>query len=555
MKKNLLLLPALALTLFSSCSNEEELIGAADPQNEIIVATEMGNFRARVKARAGYTTETLREFGLIIQSDNADYTYNNKRMTGGPLEGWTTDGTMYWSNRNAAHCVIAYAPYRTDEVNAQSQIDVKVATDQSTADAVQSSDFIAMKNGAYVPANDMVDGKLMVTMNHMLSKVFVKITYPEAYAAEGANPITNLTVSGMKVDAIFNLATWGGGQPGSDLFLNANGADEVIKPFEFGHDAEKRLATYEFISIPQDQNTISIAFNAAGVAYKWSYDKLSLKSGEALTINLSVDKEGVQLGGNVVVGDWTTGDDINGGNPSEDEHGFTIAELSKTNWKALYTTPCNNFWGLDAQIDALWDGLPVEGSSDHQLNNCWLSHQIVKGTSMAADYQVPWEAPYTTALAVIDLGKTQWLAGVAAMTAGFGDTTFERVEFYATDAAELKAEGFTEDDLNNMFVNGNGIDGKADESKALMDKIFAIDQTVTWTKIGEVGSNNTIDGFVKYSSDFTEADMEANPVKTRYVKVVFIPYAYPQAFAYCERVSCAELYLKHVVRHNGQPVE
>lgn len=38
--------------------------------------------------------------------------------------------------------------------------------------------------------------------------------------------------------------------------------------------------------------------------YTWKYDNLKLQGGQALTINLSVDKQGVSLGGDVTVGEW-----------------------------------------------------------------------------------------------------------------------------------------------------------------------------------------------------------------------------------------------------------
>ena len=195
------MLPVAALAALTSCDRDELPLGSADPANVIAVTTEI----IPIHSRAGYTTETLREFGLIIDSGKEDWTYNNRRMTGGALEGWTTDGQMYWSNRKEEHTVIAYAPYREGELTSASVIGVNVLPDQSDADGVLASDFLAMKKPSYVPENDMVGGKLLVAMNHMLSKVFVRISYPEAYAVSDNNPVSSLSVEGMIVNAMFNL--------------------------------------------------------------------------------------------------------------------------------------------------------------------------------------------------------------------------------------------------------------------------------------------------------------------------------------------------------------
>ena len=93
MKKDFLILLSSALMILASCSNEENGLEAGISSNEIRVTTEV----TTPQSRAGYTTEALRQFGLIISSSTETFTYNNKRMSGGPLDGWTTDQTMYWA--------------------------------------------------------------------------------------------------------------------------------------------------------------------------------------------------------------------------------------------------------------------------------------------------------------------------------------------------------------------------------------------------------------------------------------------------------------------------
>lgn len=535
MKKDALILSALTLVTLSSCSNDDEKLGSADPSNAISVATEV----TAHKSRAGYTNENMREFGLIIAGSSDEYTYNNKRMTGGALEGWTTDETMYWESVNTPHCVIAYAPYREAALDQQSKIDVKVATDQSTAEAVTASDFIAMKNGAFTPATDLTDGNLLVKMNHMLSKVLVKLTYPEAYAAaDGTNPVSGMSIEGMLVDATLDLAVWGGGAAG--VALNGNGASEAITPFELNHDAATRTVTYEFIAVPQEQTTIGVKFNAGNIPYTWKYDNLKLQGGQALTINLSVDKQGVSLGGDVTVGEWEVGDEINGGNPSEGADPFTIADLDdKANWQWVYSTPYCAFAGGNTR--ALFD-------NNLDFNpGWWASHSCVPGVSNAVNSEFPM-------FTVIDLGKARWIAGFGAICGGWGTQTFKRIEFYVTDQ-ETVVNTLSEEDnaMLSNFDNGALEEGdRVAEGKELLQRLVDMDATNNWIKIGEVLNPEALISEM-LTADIAEAELD-NVQKSRFLKVLVIPYTAEERNME-DRIMVSEIYLKHVTKRNGEPVE
>lgn len=73
-----------ALAFMCACSCDEPGTGSANPANAISVTTEVST-----PSRAGYTSETLREFGLFVIGD--ELVYNNKKISGGPIEGWSTD--------------------------------------------------------------------------------------------------------------------------------------------------------------------------------------------------------------------------------------------------------------------------------------------------------------------------------------------------------------------------------------------------------------------------------------------------------------------------------
>lgn len=542
-KKYLLLWAPLAAMAFSACSSEDEgFIPSAT--NEIRVVTEVKSY-----SRAGYTTENLDAFGLIIGSDSENFSYHKQMVKNGTM--WTTADaqTMYWEDRAKAVDVIAYAPYRADEINAKSKIEIDVPADQTTEDAVKAADFIAMKKGGFVPETGLnAEGNLVVAMSHMLSKIYVSITYPEVYdKADGANPFGAITIDGLNTSATLDFAAWDGTRDNGSLAIDANGAPTTIKPYAVSFDAATRKATYEFIAVPQTAD-MGLKFVVADVPYSWSTTNLQLKSGYSLTIDLTIDKTGLTPDSNVTVNPWEDGDNISG-TPEQGADPFTVKEMTnKGDWQWVYSSQSNNFWGGGGVL-ALWNGV------GDATGDSWLSHQIVKGPSQAADYVVPFEGRYLEAFVVVDLGKTEWIAGIGARTAGFTDTTFDRVEFFATDSENIDNSTLTDDDKNNLKCN-SAFDGDINGIKTVMDKVFAIDDKVTWTKMGEVSSKGNFAGWIDYRKDFSEDELADSPIKSRYVKVVFHPYtSWPAGQPYCERVSCAEIYLKHVTATNGVPVE
>ena len=536
MKKDFLILLSSALMILASCSNEENGLEAGISSNEIRVTTEV----TTPQSRAGYTTEALRQFGLIISSSTETFTYNNKRMSGGPLEGWTTDQTMYWAGTDMEHTVIAYAPYRDTSLDKQSKIDVKVATDQSTADAVMASDFIAMKKDAFIPSKHLTNSELLVKMNHILTKVFVKLTYPETYAnADGVNPVSGMTVEGMKVDATFDFGTWDGTATSTALALNGNGAVEAITPYILMHDPENRVVTYEFIAIPQEQATIGVKFNIGNTPYLWTYDNLKQDSGEALTISLSVDKQGVQLGENVTVGDWSVGDEINGGRPSEGVEPWTIEEITtdKSEWSIEYATASMPFGTLSQMIDNNTDG---QG---------WFS-QVVDGYDGSPNTGAPF--------AVIDLGSSTWLAGVGILTS-FHDVMPKAVDFYIT-RQEFIENVITDSELAQVLCTAspNGDEWvKSEEYKDYLKKIKAADAEIEWIHIGkiEIGALTPEFGQKEYRIDFDDEKL-VQELKGRYLKVAVTFFSAEEYAVHGgDRAKISALFVKKVSKADGIDVK
>lgn len=534
MKKVLYFLLSLAVVSLASCSNEDEPTGAVNPNNVINVTTEV-----TAHSRAGYTTETLREFGLIIESGNIDYTYNNVKLNGGPLEGWTSSQVMYWEGQNKSHTILAYAPYKDATLDAHSMIDVRVDADQSTAEAVQNADFIAMKQTGYVPANDLTDGKLVVKMNHLLSKVFIKLTYPEAYAkADGTNPVATMTIEGMKLESKLDFEAWDGTVENANIALNANSEAQGLTPYILEHDAATRTVTYEFISVPQEQAQIGVKFNAGGTPYTWKYDNLKLVAGQALTITLSVDKQGVQLGGDVTVGEWSEGDVINGGKPGEGADPWKIEQLTNYDqWSYPYC--CQMLWW--AKMDAI-----LNGNYGAATNFVWADGYDGRDSGVFNKFYI------------VDLGATYWIAGAGIHT-GYGDCVPKQCNIYVTN--DDYDTTLVSDEIKSIMYNGVQSDNPAEDnnySEAYKDAIKKVDdynKTINWTKVYtyDYPSPDCDQWHLTYFSGDFEEETLLKEIKGRYAMVEFVPYE-PGTPGVNGVISVNRCEFKVVTERNGEKV-
>lgn len=527
MKKVLFYIGALAF--MCACSSDEPGTGSANPANAISVTTEIST-----PSRAGYTVETLREFGLFVIGD--ELVYNNKKMSGGPIEGWSTDETMYWTSPSSSHVILAYAPYVNASLDGKSKIDIGVRNDQSTEDGVEASDFIAMKKAAYIPQNDMVDGKLLVEMNHMFTKVFVELSYPESYASAGANPVAAFGVSGMVTEATIDFGAWDGTV--NSVALNGNSEKAEITPYELSHDAINRVVTYEFIAVPQEVAQIGVSFNAGGIPYSWKYDNLKMEAGKAITIRLSIDKTGVNLG-DASVGEWTTGDDINGGNPGENPDAYTVEEIveGKSQWSIEYGTVSMPFG-------------PYSQLFNNDTSDGWFS-QVVDGYAGSPNTGKPY--------CVIDLGEKVWLAGVGCATL-FADVMPKAVDFYITKK-ELVENVITEEELDQILCKSTpcGDDlAKSDEYKNVyLPKIAAADAEMEWIHVGkvEIGALNSDWALKNYYIDFDDEKL-AEKLVGRWIKVEMTFFtAEEHALKGGDRARIAEVFVKQVTKEQGEIVQ
>ena len=273
--KKTLLISLLTVCVIAGCSKDGTQGSSLPLKDNVIYVTAEIN---EPLTRAGYDADNLDEFALMIRNrSNSLYTYNKKMIGAG--SSWSAeDGElMIWDAERTPVDVIALAPYV--ETYFDGIVSTSANFDQSVADNVKASDFLLMKSQVN-PDSDLVDGKLKISLDHLMSKLSVKLTVD-------GNPADMSKVSGMSINGVL-----------LDGSCNLSEDTPEVRPVE---DAVKTMVTpyksddaYECILIPQTvADGISVNFMYDGKLYVWeSENNISLKKAveHILTLNIVTTK-------------------------------------------------------------------------------------------------------------------------------------------------------------------------------------------------------------------------------------------------------------------------
>lgn len=285
--KKVLLIAGLICIYFSSCSNDGNELSESKNQNGKELARAVN-----ISTRAGLGTGTV---GLYMVYDEMIGTGNyidNLSLTSNSQGDWSPESTIYWKDNNSAASFIGYAPYSGSVSNALSY-GFSVLQDQSTADAVNASDFVWGKLSAQEPTDRMLN----LTLNHIMSRVVVIVAPGEGFTQdELKNGTLSVKLDGMKTNANINL---------SDGTIQATGSVSTIKP------CKENDLHYTAIVVPQTVNSTGI------VTVTWNGGDYILTRGitfepgksYSLTVNLKKTQGGINVG----IGDWEdAGEDYGG---------------------------------------------------------------------------------------------------------------------------------------------------------------------------------------------------------------------------------------------------
>lgn len=324
--KNLAMLAVAALAA-AACSHDKNLVAPTDhfPADGVIrVATDV----TRPQTRAGMETGNLTTFQLRVKNPVSDgYSYNAlMKKEGSDWVSYNSDGTakkvMLWQNKTQKVNVAAvYIPgvtltdenWKTTDVV---PVSIAVREDQSSADSLNESDILVMKDHEVDPTSDTdltPQGKIKVELKHRLAKLNLTVNLGTQLNIDGSgtatNPITAVSVEGTKTQASWTLIT--------DV-LDGQSEVKPIKLFEAAYAAgegktKSAVAKYECILMPQSiaSNGFMVKIVIGGKTYTWkSSNEVTLAPDKQYNLTLSVGKDVVIVGGFSAT-PWTDGGSSN----------------------------------------------------------------------------------------------------------------------------------------------------------------------------------------------------------------------------------------------------
>ena len=283
--------------LFASCAGEEELTTPANPLKNKPINVDV--LVSDIKTRAGYDTDNLpKQFYLTIDQGGEDYNYTNVVMKyeEGKWVAYESDATnankveMHWAG-SEGNITVKAATFSLAEASAS----LSAQTEQSTAEAIKSSDHLYYYSNAVTPSSD---GTIIIPLDHVMSKLEVKVTLRNQYGGSGSNPITSAIVFGSATSATYTIAE-------ATQWSNPSAASDIT-PCLSAYNSTNRIANYEAILIPQNiaSNTFGVKVTIGGKSYTWkSANPIQLDGGKKYTLDLTLGKNELTLN-KLSVGNW-----------------------------------------------------------------------------------------------------------------------------------------------------------------------------------------------------------------------------------------------------------
>lgn len=270
--------------IFAGCANDEDALLPNDSLKDTPINIDV--LVSGINTRAGYdNTSQPTMFYLSIDQKDTKYDYTNVVMK--------YDGSKWVAyesaNENAAkkqllwegskdNVTVTAATFLLSE--APTSCSLNVQTDQSTADAVKASDHLCYYSNAVTPSI----GGISIGLNHIMSKISVKLTLGTEYKDSATNPITSVSAFGASTGATYSP---GVGTPWSK---QSNVKKITLFP-SVEYNTADRTATYEAILVPQTiaANTFGIEIRIGEKTYEWtSADAFTLTGGTNHTLEMTV---------------------------------------------------------------------------------------------------------------------------------------------------------------------------------------------------------------------------------------------------------------------------
>lgn len=270
--------------IFAGCANDEDALLPNDSLKDTPINIDV--LVSGINTRAGYDADNLpKMFYLSIDQNGENYDYTNVVMK--------YDGSKWVAyesaDENAAkkqllwegsegNVIVTAATFPLPE--APTSCSLNVQTDQSNADGIKASDHLYYYSNAVTPSI----GGIGIGLDHIMSKITVKLTLGTEYATSETNPITSVSAFGASTGATYSP---GAGRPWS---AGSNVSKITLFP-SVEYNTADRTATYEAILVPQTiaENTFGIEIRIGEKTYEWtSADAFTLTGGTNHTLEMTV---------------------------------------------------------------------------------------------------------------------------------------------------------------------------------------------------------------------------------------------------------------------------
>ena len=270
--------------IFAGCANDEDALLPNDSLKDTPINVDV--LVSGINTRAGYgNTSQPTMFYLSIDQKDTKYDYTNVVMKheGGSWVAYESADKnaakkqLLWEG-SEGNVTVTAATFPLPKASTSYALNVQ--TDQSTDDGIKASDHLYYYSNAVTPST----GGISLGLNHIMSKISVKLTLGTEYPTSETNPITSVTAFGASTGATYSpeaATPWSAGSNVSKITLIPSAAD----------DTNNRTATYEAILVPQTiaANTFGIEIRIGEQTYEWkSADAFTLTGGTNHTLEMTV---------------------------------------------------------------------------------------------------------------------------------------------------------------------------------------------------------------------------------------------------------------------------
>ena len=270
--------------IFAGCANDEDALLPNDSLKDTPINVDV--LVSGINTRAGYDADNLpKMFYLSINQNGTKYDYTNVVMKyeGSKWVAYESDAEnaaktqLLWEG-SEGNVLVTAATVPLPKTSTSYALSVQ--TDQSTAEAVKASDHLYYYSNAVTPSI----GGISIGLNHIMSKISVKLTLGTEYEASATNPITSVTAFGASTGATYS--------PGVETPWSEQSNVKKITLFpSVAYNTADRTATYEAILVPQTiaENTFGIEIRIGEKTYEWtSADAFTLTGGTNHTLEMTV---------------------------------------------------------------------------------------------------------------------------------------------------------------------------------------------------------------------------------------------------------------------------